>query len=71
MVKPTKADIKAIKEDMKKSIIIRLDLLSDKERLEIINRYCKYCGSKDNFCNCGNLLITDEEKRLGICKECK
>jgi DNA-binding transcriptional ArsR family regulator len=28
--------------------------LSDDERLEIIRNYCKYCGCKDNRCQCWN-----------------
>jgi len=31
-----------------------LDALSDEQRLTIINRYCKYCGSKDTKCQCWN-----------------
>jgi len=23
------------------------------------------------YCNCGNKLISDEEKRIKVCKECK
>lgn len=29
-------------------------LLTDEERLEIINEYCKYCGSSDSGCQCWN-----------------
>lgn len=37
-----------------KSILDTLDILTDDERLEIINRYCKYCGCKDQGCQCWN-----------------
>lgn len=53
-MKLTEREIKAIKKDKKNYIIRALDMMDDKERYEIISRYCKSCGSKDKGCNCWN-----------------
>jgi len=46
--------------------------------MEILTEYLnskknKFLDEDKNikFCSCGNRLYTDEEIRLGICKECK
>ena len=31
-----------------------LDGLTDEQRLDVISRYCKYCGSMDSGCQCWN-----------------
>jgi len=36
----------------KEKIFEMLDKLSDDERLEIFDKYCKYCGTKDILCYC-------------------
>lgn len=43
----------------------------------VLNRFIENCKrefkelSNDKYCNCGNKLISDEEKRIKVCKECK
>ena len=35
-------------------IVNTMENLSDDERLEVINSFCKFCGSKDVRCQCWN-----------------
>lgn len=33
---------------------VNLDDLTDEQRLAVLSRYCRYCGSKNPDCQCGN-----------------